>query len=894
MDQQSVETLLRRLVQRVEESERRYSEALADLHARLDQLSQATAAMRPNASDDDAKTFERLHDQVSSLAQRLECESNPLDDFERLGRALSGELGLGESGSGGLQAKPDLLSELASSSYRPSEPQSTAFTPSPLAAPYAAFPAHAFPEEDRDLDKRLVEIAHRLEHSITSALPATALEALNARLDEIAAQINQALGAGAKELSLAPLEQKIADVAAQLSRAEAQLEKVGAIETALSELIGRVDASAARLETAAEKAASEAVRRFADEVKLSAATAERLEAMHRDLLAMSERSREKDERLAGTIEAVHGSLKHLVQLMEQPPQPPKLKLPFAERMRRLEPQMPEPAPAESLPTAEMPPAVQTQAVPEATAVPRNRLAAALSELDQDEVASEFGRAKSDKVEKKEAEPKREERVRPAAKPGDAASATDDLIAAARRAAQAAALKAEQRSSSRFRRLAGDAETSSSAEAQPRRKRSFLIISAAILLVISALLLFTRLAWKPEPEAPQNPATESSVPPVTEPAAPEPNAAPAAKPSGASGLPRPIDANPAGEAVGAIGGNYTDVAKSLPGAVSETTSLVEPASIKSEAMPALPPGVVISIEGPAGPQAMAEPGGLAAPQNLRLPPAELGPLSLRQAAARGDARAQYAIALRYAQGDGTPQNLVEAARWFERAAGAGLAPAQYRLGAMYERGQGVPRDLGRARSWYQAAAEKGNVKAMHNLAVSLSSRENGGDYTAAAKWFAEAASYGLADSQFNLGILAEHGLGMAKNPADAYKWFSLAAKAGDAEAAKRRDAVKSQLDATALAEAEKAVASWAAKQAPAEANEVPETEDTALNSATPNTALVSRAQSLLKKLGYDVGTPDGLMGERTREAIRSFERKSGLKETGTVTVPLVTKLERAAG
>jgi len=39
MDQQSIESLLRRLVQRVEESERRYSEALDELHARLDQLS---------------------------------------------------------------------------------------------------------------------------------------------------------------------------------------------------------------------------------------------------------------------------------------------------------------------------------------------------------------------------------------------------------------------------------------------------------------------------------------------------------------------------------------------------------------------------------------------------------------------------------------------------------------------------------------------------------------------------------------------------------------------------------------------------------------------------------------------------------------------------------------
>ena len=63
------------------------------------------------------------------------------------------------------------------------------------------------------------------------------------------------------------------------------------------------------------------------------------------------------------------------------------------------------------------------------------------------------------------------------------------------------------------------------------------------------------------------------------------------------------------------------------------------------------------------------------------------------------------------------------------------------------------------------------------------------------------------------------------------------------------------------------------------------------SPTPNIALVSRAQSLLNKLGYDAGAPDGLMGAKTRDAIKSFEHKNGLQETGQVTIPLVAKLER---
>jgi localization factor PodJL len=212
--------------------------------------------------------------------------------------------------------------------------------------------------------------------------------------------------------------------------------------------------------------------------------------------------------------------------------------------------------------------------------------------------------------------------------------------------------------------------------------------------------------------------------------------------------------------------------------------------------------------------------------------------------------------------------------------------------MYERGQGAAKDLGRARSWYQAAAEKGNIKAMHNLAVSVSGRQSGTpDYALAIKWYGDAAAFGLADSQFNLGILAEHGLGTPKNLSEAYKWFALAAKAGDEEAAKRRELVKVQLAPAELATAEQAVAAWTAKVPVAEANAVGEPAEWADSSPTPNTALVSRAQSLLNKLGYDVGMPDGLMGAKTRDAIKSFERKNGLQETGQVTIPLVAKLER---
>ncbi|HSD93488.1 MAG TPA: peptidoglycan-binding protein [Methyloceanibacter sp.] len=911
MDQQSIESLLRRLVERVEANERRYSEALDELHVRIDRLSQATEAVRAASSAEDAETFDRLHDQVSNLARRLEREaSTPLDDFERLGRALSGDLDY----AAGMMAKPDLLSELAASPSRASAPPFGERAADDHAAPPIAAPA-----DDRDLDKRLTEMAHRLENSISTSMPTQAFEALQARLDEISEQIARAAEQAPEGAAIDALEAQISGLAQQLGSAQAQFARIGEIDAALRQLIERVDGGAGEMAAVASKAAEEAARRVVEDAKLNVGTAERLDAMHRDLMAMNERTRASDDRLAATIEQVHDSLKQLVQLIEQNPaqaQAPKPKpLPFADRLRELAP----PPNATPEPPVNPPSAKAEAAVAERPArrddaagaavrpkppLPRNRLREAIAGLDKDEMAPNFGRAKRVPG---GAKPVDLDQPEPQAKSEDAEyEAPDDLVAAARRAAQAAALKVEERGGgARLRRLPGDAEPASSGELPSRRKRPFLIICAAVLLAISALLLYSRLGSKPEseivppsveqsaplPEAPAEGGVSTPNSDEMGPAAAEPETPPA-PPSGASEPPTEIEASPS------VGerrepGNVTDIAKSAfrPASSSELMPQAQPAALKATETPPLPPGVVFSIEDPTlVPPKDAAPAASPIPQSLPLPPEEIGPPALRQAAAGGDPRAQHAIALRYAQG--TPKDLEEAARWLERAAAAGLAPAQYRLGAMYERGQGVAKDIGRAWSWYQAAAEKGNVKAMHNLAVSLSGRETGNpDYALAAKWYAEAAAYGLADSQFNLGILTEHGLGMPKDPAQAYRWFALAAAAGDAEAAKRSELLKLRLDSAALTEAEQAVAAWTAKPTAPEANEVPELEEWADASPTTDTGLVSRAQTLLNQLGYDVGPADGLMGARTREAIKSFERKNGLEETGTVSALLVAKLQR---
>ncbi len=171
----------------------------------------------------------------------------------------------------------------------------------------------------------------------------------------------------------------------------------------------------------------------------------------------------------------------------------------------------------------------------------------------------------------------------------------------------------------------------------------------------------------------------------------------------------------------------------------------------------------------------------------LPPASVGPLSLRIAAAKGDPSAEFEVAARLAEGKGIKQDFEQALDWYQRSAARGFAPAQYRLATLFERGLGTKPDIGRARIWYKRAAELGNVKAMHNLAVLSANRESTTpDYPTAAHWFTEAANRGLSDSQFNLGVLFENGLGVAKDEKTAYKWLALAARSGDKESVRRRD------------------------------------------------------------------------------------------------------------
>ena len=78
--------------------------------------------------------------------------------------------------------------------------------------------------------------------------------------------------------------------------------------------------------------------------------------------------------------------------------------------------------------------------------------------------------------------------------------------------------------------------------------------------------------------------------------------------------------------------------------------------------------------------------------------------MRIHAALRDAGAQFNLGVMYDNGEGVPQDYVEAMKWYHKAAEQGHAGAQFNLGLMYANGNGVPQDYAKAAKWFRLGAE----------------------------------------------------------------------------------------------------------------------------------------------------------------------------------------------
>jgi len=86
------------------------------------------------------------------------------------------------------------------------------------------------------------------------------------------------------------------------------------------------------------------------------------------------------------------------------------------------------------------------------------------------------------------------------------------------------------------------------------------------------------------------------------------------------------------------------------------------------------------------------------------------------AGNANARALFAQAKKYHDGDGVQQDLSKARFLYLKAAGMGHNDARINLGYLYFMGQGVEQDYIKARNWYLGAANNGDKSAQENLAM----------------------------------------------------------------------------------------------------------------------------------------------------------------------------------
>jgi localization factor PodJL len=429
----------------------------------------------------------------------------------------------------------------------------------------------------------------------------------------------------------------------------------------------------------------------------------------------------------------------------------------------------------------------------------------------------------------------------------------NFIAAARRAAQAASREAPAKGAS-----SGPKEIASAAgklASRVGRLRALIEGSAGVLLVLGSLQIAKTVLTSSEETVIPTPPSETLVGIAAGPA--DPAVVPAAvakEPAAAeqtSSNPAPAEPSVSGRQSSALSpaSRPTPPAPSVPVTpleIARQASAIPAISVlpatpaATPAIPVLPASAATPVSA-AGehevtesipPASIPAPGTNAATRaspTVVQPPAAASPAdklpsafgpTLRAAAAKGDASAQYEIAVRYAEGRGVAQNLTEAAEWFERAAKQGIVPAQFRLGGLYEKGLGVKKNLDTARRFYAAAGIAGHAKALHHLAVIYAEGIDGKpDYQTAARWFRKAADYGVADSQYNLAILYARGIGVEQNITEAYRWFALAAREGDWEAAKKRDELGARLDPQSVAAAIQAVNGWTPQSQPDAAEQV---------------------------------------------------------------------------
>ncbi|MCP1198629.1 peptidoglycan-binding protein [Notoacmeibacter sp. MSK16QG-6] len=752
------------------------------------------------------------------------------------------------------------------------------------------------------LDERFNALSDRMHESISdvSSKGNESFDALQNRLSALSDQVESGAGGAASAAhseAIANLEHQIAELSAYLSGSEGRNDAVADLAPRLSEIEQGLQRSQDEMMEAARQAVENTLRTMQAD---NPGSAEAMSSLGNDLRTLEELSRRTENRNARTFEAIHETMLKIVDRLAvieegslgfaatgQSPESQSMAeqagIPATERMAFDAAHTP-PLGETALATIEalgphtdgsVDPADDeaflrefVQAEGEEPALPTEMEQPLPPEPDTPDEPMEPGSGAPDLdavIGKIQAE--RNEPAVDNAYPSHTRNAKADFVAAARRAAQAAAADAENEPS-------GDgSNTRSRRGVASRVKLPLILIALVAILLFGGWQLFNTFYARQMPVAPIEPAVTAPEP-VEDTAAAAGDASAEAEDALVNGTAAPaageVDPAPEAEPMDEPVSRANDTEQPLAG---DTAADADAAVVTDT--PAIESGDAAAID----------------ERSI-----SFGNAALQKAVAEGEPAAWHEVGARYAEGRGVERDMETAADWFTASAEAGYVPAEYRTALAYEKAMGVERDAQTALAWYQKAADAGNASAMHNLGVLFAQGAVGApDNQQARKWFMDAAEFGIRDSQFNLGILNARGIGAPQDLVQSYKWFALAAKNGDTDAADKRDEVAQALRPEQLERARGIVELWKPKALDPAVNEHlpdPAWLDAKKDDTTASVDMkkaILNIQGILNNHGYDAGRPDGVMGEKTKAAIRAFQKDKGLAVTGAIDENLVQAL-----
>ena len=153
-----------------------------------------------------------------------------------------------------------------------------------------------------------------------------------------------------------------------------------------------------------------------------------------------------------------------------------------------------------------------------------------------------------------------------------------------------------------------------------------------------------------------------------------------------------------------------------------------------------------------------------------------------------------------------------------------------------------------------------------------------DYNSAIRQFTELSKNNDPYAQYMLGKMYAKGQGTGKDYLIAYKWLQLAEIKGVDGAVKLKRKISKRMSRQKIAKANKLVEEW--QRSHAIAKQPSEIRDP---------AVVRRVQQELANRGCFFDKIDGIAGGRTSNAIRMYQRSSGMVENGKITSTLLDNL-----